>query len=267
LRPIAKCTASQVDVNRLKTLKTNYPEKNQIEFYDQDNDCLKIHYALESVYELHEVKSPIYRLIYNKDHDVFRYLVRSDRSIYYLHAYRNYPLKLFSLYKQKKGGFSPLYESEKGMWLSAVEPILDYLGEIVGMVEVDENSTHFFKELKMKFWRDFVFIILGIGLVAFIMLPVIKKILAEEQKLMDEVIFQRDTIEGYNQEIQASARYASNLQQAMTNLPRDCPVVKEVFLSISPEISFLEIFFGVINRKNTITCPLQIAQAMESPVR
>lgn len=215
LKPIAKMAASQVDVYRLKSLLEEYPNKDDIAFYDQNDNYLKLHYDLKHVYDLEEVKSPIYILVYDEKSDVFRYVVRSDRKVFYLHEYRNYPKLLKELMETKQGGTLPLYMSDKGEWLSAIEPILDNQGTLIGIVEVDENDKVYFDKLRRTFVREFIFIAIGIILIALIMLPMVKKILREEKKQLEEITHQRDTIEEFSNEVQASVRYASELQGAM----------------------------------------------------
>ena len=154
-----------------------HPNKNDVEFYDQDDDYLKLHFDLKSVYDLEEVKSPIYLLVYDDSANVFRYLVRSDKKVYYKHEYVNFPEKLSKFIHDKEGGILPLYMSDYGSWLSAVEPILDAQGRVIALVEVDENAESFFAEVQDSFQNQVLFTLLGIIVIALIMLPLVRKIL------------------------------------------------------------------------------------------
>lgn len=234
LQPIAKFAASEIDAYRLKNLLNNNVQKDDLTHVKQNDNYFKIHAALKRVYELEEVKSPIYILIYDEQRDVFRYVVRSDDQMYYLHKYHEYPGSLLELYKNGQGGSLPIYESENGEWLSAVEPILDGQGNVIAIVEVDENARLYFEEVRKHFVQEFIYIFTGILAIALILIPVVRKILIDEKKRLDEITHQRDTIEEFSNEVQASVRYASALQKALVRPLESNEVVQNVFIVNKP---------------------------------
>lgn len=214
LKPLVNITSEQISAQKLEWLLKTYTEKDDLTSVDDDSLYFELNMMMNHIAKNQELKSPMYLLRYNQEEDIFQYIVRSDAKVYYLHAYRQYPKELKSKYGKR--GVIPLYTTENGTWLSAFSPIKTEDGEVIAIVEADVNVDRYFAKVKGDFKRTLLVSLLGVILIALILIPIIRKILKQEEKNTLEILEQKLLVEEYSREVQASVRYASSLQKAIT---------------------------------------------------
>jgi serine phosphatase RsbU (regulator of sigma subunit) len=223
---IVKTASSQVSGDDLDNLLKNKPNKNDLVTHFEDSTYLKLQTALAKVDSIQELDNPLYILQFDKSRDLFRYVIRSDEKVYYLHEYKLFPKELKLHYD--KGGFLPVYETENGTWLSAFEPIRNRFNRVVGVVEADVNAKEYFEKVKNEFLWMLFYSVIGVILIALILLPVVIKILRQDEEYIKEITYQKETIEAYSNEVQASSRYASNIQKALVRTIENKGVIKSI---------------------------------------
>ena len=213
LCPIVNLTAKQISGDKLEKMLITFSVKDDLKEIHDDSLYWELNMMLNDIAVSEKLKSPIYLLQYNPKKDVFEYIVRSDEQVYYLHEYTNYPEGLRENYNVK--GALPPYTTENGTWLSAHAPIVNSAGQTVAIVEADENVESYFEKVQSDFRKSLLFSVIGVFLIALILIPVIRKILKREEKLNKEMLEQKQLVDEYSREVQASVRYASNLQKAI----------------------------------------------------
>ncbi len=213
LQPIVNITANQISAYNLEALLKEYPNKNDLKLITDDSLYYALNMLLFEVAKAEGLKSPMYLIRYNEEKDVFEYIVRSDEKVYYLHKYRKFPKELKDNYGKK--GTIPVYTTENGTWLSAYSPILKDNGEVIALVEADVNVDSYFAKVKSNYRKSLIFSSIGVLLIALLLIPIIRNILRKEEKINQEILEQKQLVEDYSREVQASVRYASSLQKAI----------------------------------------------------
>lgn len=213
LQPIVNITSSQISSKKLDWLLTTFPQKDDLKEITDDSLYLSLNMMMHDIAETQALKSPMYLLRYNKEKDVFEYIVRSDAKVYYLHEYRKYPPELKKKYGKR--GKIPVYTTENGTWLSAFSPIRAEDGRILAIVEADINVDSYFEEVRSNFRQSLLISGIGVLFITLLLLPIIRKILRRDEQNTLEILEQKQLIEDYSKEVQASVRYASSLQKAI----------------------------------------------------
>lgn len=213
LQPVVNITADQISAKKLEWLLETFPEKDDLRKITDDSLYLALNEHLFNVAKTEELKSPMYLIRYNAKKDVFEYIVRSDEKVYYLHEYREFPKALKDNYGKK--GTIPVYTTENGTWLSAYAPIVKENGEVLALVEADVNVDSYFESVRSDFRKSLLLSAIGVLLIALLLIPIIRNILRKEEKVTNEILEQKQLVEDYSKEVQASVRYASSLQKAI----------------------------------------------------
>jgi len=170
LKIVVNLASIQINGNQHQKLTSTYLTKDDILTNFQDQNYLEIHNQIKKIQIASKKENPIYTLIKSKDNTLL-FGVTSAEQPYYLHPYHTAPKKL--LQKLNIGANLDEYEDENGTWLSAFSPIKTTKGEVVGIVQVDENFNEFInglnKELRENiFFNVFIYSIIGIFLFAFL---------------------------------------------------------------------------------------------------
>lgn len=223
---VVRSASNQISGDRLEGLLDKNPRKNDILTLEENSTYLSLQKSLANVASYQMLDNPLYILFYDKKSGLFRYVVRSDEKVYYLHEYKKFPDELMRNYD--KGGFLPIYDSENGTWLSAFEPIRDRYNRVVGVVEADVNAKEYFKKVRNEFLIMLFYSVIGVLFITLLMLPVVRKILRRDEAFIREITYQKETIEAYSKEVQASSRYASNIQKALVRTIECKGVIKKM---------------------------------------
>lgn len=213
LAALASSLAINIDGDLHENLVKQYPWKDQIKTIQQDSTYYYIHEKLARAHEINNLNTPIYTIVYDKEETVFYYIVRSDTNVYYRHSYEMFPDIL--LEEMETGGIIPKYSTENGEWLSAFHPIRNSKGEVVAILEADLNFGVFRQEVFDTYKNQALISLVVIILLALLLIPYVRKILNEDDKVKGALMDQTSLIQEKNRDLTASINYASQIQESM----------------------------------------------------
>lgn len=213
LRTLVISTGSRIDGDEHQLLTENISYKDEIKNVDQNYLYKEVHTILHEAEVNNKLKSPLYTLVYDSLFKQFKYVVRSDTNVYYMHTYINSPEILIK--NMESGGIIPKYRSENGTWLSAFHPIRNGKGEVVAILEADISFDEFSNIVKKQFLTQAAISIVVIILLALIIIPFTRQILDKDNE--QKLIFQKqnEIISEKNKDIVDSINYALKIQNAI----------------------------------------------------
>jgi len=141
LMAISRMTAQMIDGDLHERLANEYVSKDDITQSDQDSSYLKIHSILAKVKDENQLVTPIYTIVYYPMDSTFHFIATSSETPYFRHSYTNYPPQLLTQYQT--GGILDTYKDENGEWLSAFAPVKNKEGDVVALLQCDENFAFF----------------------------------------------------------------------------------------------------------------------------
>lgn len=217
LDAIARTAATQVNGNQLDYLLDRYPYIDDISSNEQDKVYELIHNILQEIAEQNQLRSTLYTLSYDSTDGRFYFGVNSSDRPFFRHVYEGFPESLMNEYTT--GCKMDAYEDENGHWLSAFAPIRNSKGEVVGVVQADNNFDEFLEESKKEILFN-TLISLGIAVLLFIaLIRTMSNILSKEDKLTADLLQSKLELEAKNQETLDSIIYAKRIQDAI--LPQE----------------------------------------------
>ncbi len=231
-----------------EALMDRFPKGVSAEQIKSDSTYQFMSNQLNKIVELNKL-SPMYTLVYIEKTDEFVYGVRSDDFVDFKNTYQKPPKELKE--KMEIGGIIPKYESENGTWLSAFAPIKNKHGKVIALVEADINFDEFTTLVNKRYASEVAIAAFVIILMAFILIPYARKLLAEDQKQKELALHQKLELEQKNKDIMASIRYALKIQTAI--FPSDETFRKnerEIFVYHSPKDVVAGDFYWIERREN-----------------
>lgn len=231
-------------------LMNRYPKGVSAEQIKSDSTYQFMSTQLNKIVELNKL-SPMYTLVYLEKTDEFVYGVRSDDFLDFKNPYQQPPKELRE--KMETGGIIPKYESENGTWLSAFAPIKNKEGKVIALVEADINFDEFTTLVNKRYASEVVIAALVIILMAFILIPYARKLLAEDQKQKELALHQTLELAQKNKDIMASIRYALKIQTAI--FPSDETFRKnerEIFVYHAPKDVVAGDFYWIERHENNL---------------
>lgn len=213
LQAVVSSVAMEMDGDEIEALMNSYPEKDGITSKEANGIYRKYSEIMNGVVKHNNINSPMYTLVYNPEKNIFEYGIRSDDQVYFRHAYVNFPDVLVE--KMNDGGTIPRYSSENGTWISAFYPIRNSEGEVVGLLEADEEFTSFIMEVRDRFLNGAMVMLVIVVVIALAVLFYARRILKEEERQKEILRDQKRTIELKNLNINASINYALKIQSSL----------------------------------------------------
>lgn len=183
LYTISNILGNQLDGDLHERLTKNFTEKDQIKNSSQDKDYEKLHKLLADVKSSSGLNTSIYTLFPSPDHQKFFFGVSSNDIPYYRHLYHTPPKELINNYNL--GGFLDEYKDENGIWISAFSPIKNNKGEVVAVVQVDQNFKDFIRAVNKKLIGDISFLILIYAVIGFLLFRFLKEVLKKEENFIE----------------------------------------------------------------------------------
>lgn len=144
LRAISITASEQIDGDAHEYVVNTFNSKNDVRSSKDDSVYHKLHAQLKRIKRINEIASPIYTMVFNADHNEYEFIVTSSDEPYYRHMFVNYPTELRMNYNI--GGVIDEYKTENGTWLSAFAPIKNSKGEVVAILQVDQEFDSFLEE-------------------------------------------------------------------------------------------------------------------------
>lgn len=218
LSTIAQTISLHIDGDEHKALVSEYKEKDGITSNDKDERYKKIRDVLVYAQKEYGIKTDIYTLFKEaneKGDTTFYFGVTSGGSPYFRHGYDSYPQTLYDEYKN--GAIIPVFKDDHGSWLSAFYPIKDKEGNVVCVVEVDQNQEHdtFVMAAKAEALDEIALSVLFFVIITSVILIIIRKIIKIESVNKKKLKQAYAKMEKQNFSIADSINYAKKIQHSI----------------------------------------------------
>jgi signal transduction histidine kinase len=177
---IVNSMALQIDGDAHQHLTMHYLKKDDIIQNEQDSIYATIHQVLKKNYHANMLHSPIYTIIFDTLSNSYTFAVTSSEQPYFRHAYNSAPKILME--KHYEGAMIPRYKDEFGTWLSAFSVIKNKSGQVVGLVQADEQFDAFLQKAIQNAWRNVLVSLIVFSVLMFILLKILRPILKLEQR-------------------------------------------------------------------------------------
>ena len=200
MQGVARTLALQVDGDIHQDLITQFP-KDSISTNDQNPDYYKIHKALSKAMEANEIRTTIYTMVYDSSMAKLCFGVATSAKPFWKHDYRGFPDELLSKYHD--GGTLEPYEDKHGVWLSAFEPIKNSKGQVVAILQIDEQFDAFLMDAKKEVLMNILCILMIVGGVSIAVFFLFKSLIKQQVKLDD----QRDEVNHFRKELIANVSH------------------------------------------------------------
>lgn len=225
LDAIAKTLSIQIDGNKHQLLLQSNKNVGEIKTNQENEFYYSIHKQLASAQKANNLKSDISTLVYNDSLKQFFYVVNSSPKPYYLDKYSQNQEAFFKVYKT--GGMIPEYSDEYGTWLTALCPIKDSTGAVVGIIEVDERYDDFLDVIDKELYGKIIIALLIFAVIAVILLRYLRQILLGEEAVKNELEHSYEVINQHNEDMLNSINYAKKIQTAilppLENIKKNIP--------------------------------------------
>lgn len=152
LRAIAFTSVWLINGDDHDSLANNLMSKDAIVSNTENRIYNILHATLKTVQQTNHLESPLYTIVYYARDSTFHFIGTSSDKPYYRHSYKNYPKDLLKNYKT--GGVLDSYHDENGKWLSAFAPLKNSKGEVVALLEADENFEMFIAKANVVLLRN-----------------------------------------------------------------------------------------------------------------
>ncbi len=199
LRAIAFTSVWLINGDAHDSLANSLLTKDAIVNNTENRTYYTLHSTLKKIYQTNHLESPLYTMVYYPKDSAFHFIGTSSDKPYYRHSFRNYPEDL--LKKYQTGGILDSYQDENGHWLSAFAPVRNRKGEVVALLEADENFEMFIANAKNELLRNTLIsllIVLPFGLALY---RYLSKTLRKQAQYQANALNQKEEIEAQNEEI------------------------------------------------------------------
>lgn len=199
---------SYIDPEIHQQLQQQFRSKNAIRSTEQNELYQQLHDQLDEVAIDNQLNSPIYTLVYNKEKDLFEFIVTSAETPYFRHTFTNYPKELMNV--PLSGAMVDVYEDENGKWLSAAKPIINAKGEQIGIIQADESYAVFLAELRRELFFNLIISLAVIVPIAIALRRFIQYRLNREHKIRGMLIQQNNEIREQKEELEQQSQWISD---------------------------------------------------------
>lgn len=200
LMAISNTAALLIDGDAHEKLSKRYERKDAIIKTTQDSSYAKIQSMLAMISAVNHLSTPLYTIVFFTPDSTFHFISTSSETPYFRHSYKNYPKELLA--NIETGGILDSYEDENGKWLSAFSPIKNSKGEVVALLEADENFELFSKRAKITLLQNLMISFLIVIPFGFLLYNYISNTLAQQAAHRIILITQKEEIESKNELIE-----------------------------------------------------------------
>ena len=202
LMVVANMASLLIDGDEHQYLSDRYQSRNDLATIDQDSIYFKINQTLQLIKGQNNIQSPIYTMVYNGSTNEFEFIVTSAPMTYYRHMYKHFPELLKENFNT--GGVLDEYQSENGTWLSAFAPIKNSKGEVVAVVQTDENIEDFYAEANRELLKNIVYSLILFLPFSFFLFNYMNATLKKEEKNKKVLLEQNEEIQSQNELIKSN---------------------------------------------------------------
>jgi signal transduction histidine kinase len=178
LEIVAGLTALNIDGDKHQKITNTYLKKDAIKQTNTDKNYLEIHNVIKKIQVTSQIATPIYTLVKNGKNQL-AFGVTSNQNPYYLHSYQTPPKTLLS--KFNVGASLDEYKDENGTWLSSFSPIKTSGGQVVAIVQVDENFDEFLNEINKELIKNILFNVFIYSIVGILLFVFLNDVLKKEK--------------------------------------------------------------------------------------
>ncbi len=213
LKGIVSSLALQTNGDAHLEIIDKYLWMDGIQSIEDDSLYKSMFLPLSKAHQINNLTSHIYTMFYDDEEKVFLYIINSDSTPTFRHKYEMYPDSLLA--KMHEGGVLTRYQTESGEWLSAFHPFFDSGGNLAGLIQADIEFGQF-RTLARERYTQQSLISLGVMiLLTLILIPYVRRILKEDEKIKVELFEQKELIEERNKNLNESIDYARNIQESL----------------------------------------------------
>ena len=213
LMAITTTAALAIDGDAHERISNQFMQKDEIVTHEQDSDYLKLHKQLLNIKQANNIGTSIYTIVYYNHDSTFHFIGTSSEKPYFRHSYKNYPKALLT--NQETGGVLDTYEDENGKWLSAFAPIKNKKGEVVGLIEIDENFEWFIEKAKKELIKNSLLSLLLIIPFGFLLYNFFSRTLKKQENDQALLVLQKEEIEAQNEEIITQSDFIEKQNQEL----------------------------------------------------
>jgi serine phosphatase RsbU (regulator of sigma subunit) len=212
LEAIANTVAVQMDGDKHQHVTETYSEPGQLLSNTDDSIYYEIWKPLKDAYDANKLESEIATLVLNEDMTM-DYIMNSLDSPYVRDPYDDYDQEFLDFYET--GGVIHQYTDEFGTWLTALSPIKNSAGKVVGMVEVDAMFDVFIAEAHAKLFRNLLITFCIFLLIGLVILRLVRQIARADEEAKRRIEESNQIITQKNKDILDSINYAKRIQTAI----------------------------------------------------
>lgn len=180
---IANAVAYRISGEEHNDLVYRYPNSEMADSALADSTYKKIHEQLAMAKMMTKVPSEMFTVVKQPGQEKYFYAVHTDK-VDWLEELDNKPSSFDSLYK--KGGLVGLYEAGEEKRLSAISPVINAMGETVGVLQVEETFDSFLSKARKQIMFNIFLSIIFITIIGVLIFFSIKSILKRQEKLAIE---------------------------------------------------------------------------------
>lgn len=212
LEAIAKTLAIQIDGDQHEIITERYPEPGVLSSNEEDSLYFELWKPMRETFDKNELGIEISTLVLRSDNS-FDYILNSSDTPYLADPYIEHPPEFLELYKT--GGVIHQYTDEYGTWLTAIAPIKNQSGEVVAIVEIDQQFDVFIAAARSKMMTNLLVSFGIFVLIGFIVLRMVKQIVRAEEESKRIIQESNEIITQKNRDILDSINYAQRIQNAI----------------------------------------------------
>lgn len=203
LNYVSESIAEKIDGDEHKKLTTQAFSKDTCIKLKEYEPYTSMHNILRSSQEKNHIQTDIYTLFYDsldsktKNQEIL-FGVTSGITPYFRDEYTSHPSELIN--KFNSGGKLRPYKDENGTWLSAFSPIKDSEGNVVGVVQVDEQFDKFIAEANAIAYREVTYSIIIFAILSAVIILLSKRIIYLENLSKKKLSLAYESLDQKNEE-------------------------------------------------------------------
>lgn len=278
LNGIAYTLAMQIDGDAHQQLMARFGVKDAIQSASQDTQYQSIHQLLRRIAEANMLATPIYTIVLDSTNACFFGVTSAERP-YFRHPYESAPALLME--KHAEGAMIPCYQDEFGTWLSAFAAVRNRRGEMVALVQADQQFDAFIIHARSEVLRDLAVGLVVGGVLLLVLVRVLQPILRQERRIKEALLAANVENKQVNEQLNKSLEQITALDQfrreMIANLSHDLRtpmasilgyletvVHKKRQLSDAEQNKFLQVALSEANRLNRLVTDLFDLSKLES---
>lgn len=203
LESIVTTASIAVDGDEHRILTERYSFEDDVDDLDDAYLYRQLHKVLSAIHDANKLESPINTIFYDSLEEQYLYAVSSQDTFFYRHPYGNMPEDLRHL--SASGGISDVYLKSNGSYITALAPIKDAKGRVVGLIQLDEEFDEFQLKALNVLIRNIIFSLLIVLALTFFLTRFIKLFISREERLVHSLREQNQEIVSQKEELESQS--------------------------------------------------------------